>query len=110
MRARRWFPAAMLAALAAAACGGGAKPSADQAGTPATTPVPAANAPEIARPTDSSSSAHAPATPGAPTVRATPGTKANAAAPGELRDSVIKPKVLIDEKTGAVTPVTKKPR
>lgn len=106
MRTRRWFPVAILAA----ACGGGAKPSADQAGAAATTPAPAANAPEVARPTDSASSARAPATSSAPTVRATPGTKAHTAALGELRDSVIKPKVLIDEKTGAVTPVTKKPR
>ena len=103
MRTLRWVPVAV---LVAAGCGGGAKPPAEHAGAAATTPPP-----ELGRPTDSVSSAAAPAAPGAQTVRATPGpTTKNAAAPGELRDSVIKPKVLIDEKTGAVTPVTKKPR
>ncbi|MBI1810064.1 MAG: hypothetical protein HYR75_09225 [Gemmatimonadetes bacterium] len=93
-------------ALLAAACGGEQKP-ADQSAPAASTPAPA-GAPEAARPADSASSARAPGVPATPSVKAAADMK-NAAAPGELRDSVIKPSVVIDEKTGAATPIRKKP-
>ncbi len=44
-----------------------------------------------------------------PAATAPAPAKTNAAGSQELRDSVIKPSMLIDEKTGAVTPIKKKP-
>jgi hypothetical protein len=104
-----WISAAALAV----ACAGGEKAPADRAAPPAVgapeASAPAANLPEAGRPTDSASSARAQPALAKPSVKAAPEKKTNAAVPGELRDSVIKPSFVIDEKTGAVTPI-KKPR